>query len=41
MKLGDKVIEKSIRISFGRTNTKEDVNELAQAIKETVRDYPI
>ena len=41
MKLGDKVIEKSIRISFGRTNTKEDINELVQAIKETVRDYPI
>lgn len=41
MKLGDKVIDKSIRISFGRTNTKEDVDALAEALKETVKNYPL
>lgn len=41
MKLGDKVIEKSIRISFGRMNTKADVDELVKAIKETTEKYPL
>ena len=41
MKLGDKVIEKSIRISFSRMNTKADVDELTSAIRETVEKYPI
>ena len=41
MHLSDKIIEKSIRISFSRTSTKEDVDELVRAIKETVEKYPI
>ena len=41
MKLGDKVIEKSIRISFSRMNTKADVDELTSAIRETVEKYPL
>lgn len=41
MKLGDKVIEKSIRISFSRMNTKADVDELVAAVKETVEKYPL
>lgn len=41
MKLGDKVIERSIRISFSRTSTKEDVDALVKAISETVEKYPI
>lgn len=41
MKLSDKVIEKSIRISFCRYNTKQDVDELVNAIKQTTQNYPI
>ena len=41
MKLGDKVIEKSIRISFCRFNTKKDIDELVAAIKETTEKYPL
>lgn len=41
MRLGDRVIDKSIRISFGRFNTKDDVDRLVSAIKETVQKYPI
>ena len=41
MHLSDKIIEKSIRISFSRTSTKEDVDDLVRAIKETVEKYPI
>lgn len=41
MRLGDRVIDKSIRISFGRFNTKDDVDLLVSAIKETVQKYPI
>lgn len=40
MKLGDKIVEHSIRISFSRYNTKEDVDALVSAIKETVSKYP-
>ena len=40
MKLSDKIIDKSIRISFSRNTTKEDIDSLIIALKETVRDYP-
>lgn len=41
MKLDDKIIEKSIRVSFSRTTTKGDIDELVNAIKETVAQYPM
>ncbi|MDD6356108.1 MAG: cysteine desulfurase family protein [Oscillospiraceae bacterium] len=41
MKLPDNVTERSVRISFSRHNTKEDVDALVNALKETTRDYPI
>ena len=41
MKLSDKVIEKSIRISFCRFTTKQDIDALVDALKETVKNYPI
>jgi len=41
MKLSDKVIDKSIRISFSRNTTKEDIDSLINALSETIRDYPI
>lgn len=41
MHLSDKTIEKSIRISFSRTTTKADIDELVLALKETTEKYPI
>lgn len=41
MKLSDNVIERTVRVSFGRTNTKQDVDELVKALKETVQKYPL
>lgn len=41
MRLPDKVIEHSVRVSFSRFNTKEDVDALADALRETVEKYPI
>lgn len=41
MHLNDKIIEKSIRISFSRTTTKADIDELILALKETTEKYPI
>lgn len=41
MHLNDKIIEKSIRISFSRTSTKQDVDALVKALKETTEKYPI
>lgn len=41
MKLDDKIIEKSIRVSFSRTTTKGDIDEFVNAIKETVVQYPM
>ena len=41
MKLSDKIIDKSIRISFSRNTTKEDIDSLVFALSETVRDYPV
>lgn len=40
MKLSDKIIEKSIRVSFSRDTTKADIDELIHAIKETAEKYP-
>ena len=41
MKLPDGRIEKSVRISFSRDTTKEDIAALAAAIEETVKKYPL
>lgn len=41
MKLDDKIIEKSIRVSFSRTTTKSDIDEFVNAIRETVNQYPM
>jgi len=41
MKISDKIIDKSIRISFSRNTTKEDIDSLINALRETVRDYPV
>lgn len=41
MKLDDKIIEKSIRVSFSRTTTKGDIDEFVNAIRETVVQYPM
>lgn len=41
MKLPDGRIEKSVRISFSRDTTKEDIDALAAAIEETVKKYPL
>lgn len=41
MHLNDKLIEKSIRVSFARTSTKQEVDELVNAIRETVEKYPL
>ncbi|MCD7722618.1 MAG: cysteine desulfurase [Clostridiales bacterium] len=40
MRLGDEIIDKSIRISFSRYNTKGDADLLAEAIKNIVQKYP-
>ncbi|MBQ9532231.1 MAG: cysteine desulfurase [Eubacterium sp.] len=40
MKLSDKIIDKSIRISFSRNTTKEDIDALVNALGETISDYP-
>ncbi len=39
MKLPDKVIERSVRASFSRHTTKEDIDALITALEETVKDY--
>lgn len=41
MHLNDKIIDKSIRVSFSRTTTKQDIDELVNAIRETVKKYPL
>ena len=41
MKINDKLIDKSIRVSFSRNTTKEDIDALVNALSETVRDYPL
>lgn len=41
MHLPDKVIEHSVRVSFSRFNTKEDIDALAAALQDTVQKYPL
>lgn len=41
MKLNDKIIDKSIRVSFSKNTTKQDIDELIAAVKETVQKYPL
>ncbi|MBR1530889.1 MAG: cysteine desulfurase, partial [Eubacterium sp.] len=41
MKLPDKTIERSVRVSFSRHTTQEDIDALVNAIKETVENYHI
>lgn len=41
MNLPNEVIEKSIRVSFSRNTTKEDIDTLVNALEETVKKYPI
>lgn len=41
MHLNDKIIEKSIRVSLSRNSTKDDIDALVSAIKETTEKYPI
>jgi cysteine sulfinate desulfinase/cysteine desulfurase-like protein len=41
MKLSDKIIDKSIRVSFSRDTTNDDIDELINAVKLTVEKYPL
>lgn len=41
MHLPDERIDKSIRISFCRSNTKEDIDALANALKELILKHPM
>lgn len=41
MRLPDKKIEHSIRISFSRFTTESEIDALAEAIKETAEKYPM
>ncbi len=40
MELDDETLDKSIRISFGRYNTKEDIDLLTNALKELIIKHP-
>lgn len=40
MKLSDEIIDKSIRISFSRDNTKEDIDKLCVALDEIIKKHP-
>ena len=40
MGLDDETLDKSIRISFGRYNTKEDIDLLVNALKELIIKHP-
>lgn len=41
MGLAPEVIDRSIRISFSRYNTKEDIDRLAEALTELIKTHPI
>lgn len=41
MRLNDSVIDKSIRVSFSRDNTRDDVDAFVKAVAETVEKYPV
>lgn len=40
MKLSNEIIDKSIRISFSRYNTKEDIDKLIYALKDIINKHP-
>ncbi len=40
MKLNDEIIDKSIRISFSRDNTKDDIDKLCVALSEIIKKHP-
>ncbi|MDE5671488.1 MAG: cysteine desulfurase [Eubacterium sp.] len=40
MKLSSEIIDKSIRISFSRFNTKNDIDELTEALKDIINKHP-
>ncbi len=40
MKLSSEIIDKSIRISFSRYNTKEDIQLLIDALKDIINKHP-
>lgn len=40
MRLSDEIIDKSIRISFSRDNTRADVDALIDALSELIENYP-
>lgn len=41
MGLPNEIIDKSIRVSFSRYNTKDDVDLLASSIDELVKTHPL
>lgn len=41
MKLPDSIIERTVRVSFSRMNTKKDVDEFVNAVIETIQKYPL
>lgn len=41
MRLNDKIIDKSIRVSLCAYTTKEDIDALVYAVKDTVEKYPL
>jgi cysteine desulfurase len=41
MKLGDKTIDHSLRISFSRYTNTQEIDALYEALKETVKKYPL
>ena len=41
MRLDDGVIDHSVRVSFSKNTTKKDIDALAEAIRETVEEYPL
>lgn len=41
MRLPVQVIEHSVRISFSRFNTREDIDALTAALRETIQKYPL
>lgn len=41
MKLSDEIIDKSIRLSFSRYNTKEDIDALVSALKDLVEKHKL
>lgn len=40
MGLGDEIIDKSIRISLSKYNTKDDIDQLVNALKDLIKKHP-